>query len=79
MPPNTNQESIYDCRDECSGRTDAGYIAYVPGSTCACYRKGGGCNADGLHLDHNVFEILDSGKLLGHMIYNKAAKNNLMS
>ena len=61
LPPNTDQESIYDCRDECSSRTDLGYFAYVTGSTCACYTREGGCNYDGQHMDHNAYQILGQG------------------
>jgi len=56
--PNTNEATIDDCRNECKSRdADAKFFAYVPGSTCACYKTE--CNYDGQHLDHKAYEILE--------------------
>ena len=73
LPPNTNQESAYDCRDECLSRTKyPGYFAYkaatsVTDTVCACYTRAGGCYSDGKHLDHLAYEILDSGQQFLHI------------
>ena len=56
---NTNQGTINDCRQECKGRAEGKYFAYVSGSTCACYKTE--CKFDGKNMDHMAFEILEPG------------------
>ena len=63
LPPNTIQQTIFDCLNECSSREDPGYFAYKTGSNCACYTKSGGCNYDGKYMDRNSYQILEPGKL----------------
>ena len=57
LAPNTIQGTIYDCRQECKGRAEVKYFAYVSGSTCACYKTE--CKVDGAYKKHMAFEILD--------------------
>ena len=59
VSPNTNQESIDDCRKECESRNEVKYFAYKSGSMCRCYTTE--CTADEQNLDYMAFEILDSG------------------
>ena len=61
LSPNSIQESIDDCRKECSSRAEVNYFAYAnkKGNNCACYKTD--CNSDGEHLDFMFYEILESG------------------
>ena len=59
VSPNTNQESIDDCRIECESRTEVKYFAYKSGSICRCYTTE--CISDGQNLEYMAFEILESG------------------
>ena len=63
--PNTNQDSIMDCRNECLSRTkfgsEIGYFAYKTGSNCACYLTNGGCPDDNKHNDHKAYFIVTPG------------------
>lgn len=62
VSPNTNQESIDDCRKECESRADVKYFAYKSGNVCKCYTTE--CTPDGQNLDYMAFEILESGKTI---------------
>ena len=56
--PNTNQESILDCRNDCATRSGVGYFAYKRGSNCECYFSNGGCPDDNYYNDHKAYRIL---------------------
>ena len=61
IPGNTIEATIDDCRKKCNSRgDDVKFFAYVPGSTCACYKTE--CLNDDLYLDHDAYEILEDGK-----------------
>ena len=63
--PNTIQESILGCRNECAGRPDVGFFAYN-GDNCACYFLKDGCPDDDQHGDHDAYLIVDKG---GHLLH----------
>ena len=56
--PNTVQETVLNCRNDCAKRPDIGYFAYSTSATCACYFLRGGCSDDDQHGDHDAFRIL---------------------
>ena len=59
--PNTVEATTEDCRNKCISRgDDVKFFAYVPGSTCACYKKE--CIDDELYPNHFAYEILEDGK-----------------
>ena len=62
--PNTVQESILDCRNECAGRPDVGFFAYKLGANCACYFLKDGCPDDDQHGDHDAYLIVNKGGIL---------------
>ena len=59
--PNTNQEKLEDCRNECAKRSNIGYFAYSTSKTCACYLADDGCPDDDAHKDHNAYRIVGEG------------------
>ena len=59
LPPTVKQETIDDCRKECSSRAEVRYLAYSSGSDCACYKTD--CTNDGRAQDFMAYEIIESG------------------
>ena len=60
--PNTVQETVLDCRNECANRPNVGFFAYSSGSTCACYLSKDNCPDDNLHGDYNAYRIVNKGE-----------------
>ena len=62
--PNTNQETLLDCRNECAERGSSfGYFAYSTRNVCACFFANDKCTVDNRYNDHNAYRIVREGIL----------------
>ena len=60
--PNTVQESLLGCRNECANRPNVGFFAYSSSNTCACYNTKDKCPDDNLHGNYNAYRIVNKGE-----------------
>ena len=57
--PNTIQNNVDGCFDECNTRRNVGYFAFNPkNGYCSCYLTTAGCPDDDLWNDFNSYQII---------------------